>query len=318
MGVRVQQNTTKEENEEQLNYNTKRKLDYTDAKNDISGDDECLSLTPHVLEESKNYGRANASHRNTSSKAVPQLSQNPVNISRKTYNSSAKSNCPSTPPSNRRTVEDPSEPTPKMQISLDHKNTPSSYYKGSQSNYSQSDHSFDSQNPDEANYEDHGYFDIITDSETLDFLDYYFKSTPTYIPLSTFCTHLCTEYSDFLSQTQLSPSDLCEELWDKLEKSDGEISFNKLQVYTKDIGLSAYVENVCKEIRGRAEKEEKEQLTKDVFLQLAELNEELKEKDVELKHREARIGEWEKEVEDREKQVMARLQDGKWVVIIFS
>lgn len=191
-------------------------------------------------------------------------------------------------------------------------NTPSSYYKGSQSNYSGDDQEVeDHEGEGEADCEDLGYFDIITDSETLDFLDYYFKSTPTFIPITDFCTHLCTEYSDLLHQSCLSPADLSEELADKLEKSNGEISFNKLQVYTQEIGLTAYVENVCKELRHRVEKEEKEQLTKDVFLQLAELNEELKAKDTELKQREARLARAEQQLELRQQQVSRGLEEGK-------
>lgn len=122
VGIRIQQNTTKEDNEEQFNYNTKRKLDYTDAKNEnLLGEDGELSLTPHVLEESKNYERSNAGRRNTSSKAVPSLGKGKVNNSRKAQDLSPKSGCISTPPSNRRTVEDPSEATPKMLISVEHK-----------------------------------------------------------------------------------------------------------------------------------------------------------------------------------------------------
>jgi hypothetical protein len=75
---------------------------------------------------------------------------------------------------------------------------------------------------------------------------------------------------------------LSEELFDKLEYPQDSLSLNKLKAYTEKIGLNAYVENVCKEINSRI----KEKASQEVFMQLSELNEELKQKDVTITQRE--------------------------------
>jgi len=46
-----------------------------------------------------------------------------------------------------------------------------------------------------------------------------------------------------LAKTAVDLEEFNREVADKFEKADGELSLNRLQIYTKDIGISAYVEN---------------------------------------------------------------------------
>ena len=151
-----------------------------------------------------------------------------------------------------------------MIISVEHKSSPSSYYKGSNSDYTRSEH-------DENDQTVLAFNEIIADWETLEFLNHYFDDCPNEILVKDFTACIWGDFEDMLNDYNISKDIFCEELEDKLAKNEDTLSFNKLHLYTKDIGLNSYIENLCKEISHKAAAREKEEYSKEVFAQLLEI-----------------------------------------------
>jgi len=102
-----------------------------------------------------------------------------------------------------------------------------------------------------------------------------------------------------LAKTAVDLEEFNREVADKFEKADGELSLNRLQIYTKDIGISAYVENWWQEIENR----NKQQISKEVFQQLSELNEELRIKEEKVENHKLECEQWEQELNQREQDI---------------
>ncbi len=191
-----------------------------------------------------------------------------------------------------------------MIISVEHKSSPSSYYKGSNSSQSQSEQ-------DENDRTTLAFYEIITDAETLDFMNYYFEDTPNDVEIREFATCICNEYIDMLNDYEITKETFIEELEDKLAKDENSLSFNKLHLYTKDIGFNAYIENFGKEIKQKLDHKEKEENNKEIFTQLLEVKAELEQKDRDLKQKERELKLRQAELDNREREIISLYQDAK-------
>lgn len=168
VGININQEYSKESPEKNNKDTTIRKLDYQDTNNIVHED--MFQLTPHILNESKTYDGTSSQGWDTGFKNSRAISNNFINITnhlKKSFEKAHRSENREKTPEYKRNKEDVSEATPKMIISVERKSSPSSYLKGSHSHYSNEEQ--------EDNQGILGFNDIISDTETNEFLNYYFN-----------------------------------------------------------------------------------------------------------------------------------------------
>lgn len=167
VGINIQKVEAGAKNENQTKSQINRKLDYKDSQYLI--EEEKYHLASNILDESKTYENKTNDNREIYNWGGKSRLDNPgyINITNKNKHSSSRGYKEETPNKSER-----SERTPKMIVSIERKNTPSSYYK-------------ESPKVTEGEGEDETltYKDIIEDSETIEFLDKYFEDSQSEIKI---------------------------------------------------------------------------------------------------------------------------------------
>lgn len=293
-------------NANELTNLTKRKLDYQAAIESSDRKDDMFQLTPNILNETSNRILNDEVSRDKSGLYNP-MSKKPLESNKYEADSPSSYQYDST-------VEKDKKETPHMIISMERKKTPSSYYKDSDN--SECSEEVDS-NPDDTQNQLR-YDDIVTDQETKEFLDHYFEDTPTQINIVDFIACLRMAFEDIIKDSGVTDEQFKDTIIDKLEKSDEILSFNKLQARTKDIGLSAYIENLANELYESNQHKQKQQNMEAIFVELDAVRQELVNKEEDLKHRESQLkqqqqelNEWSDDLQDREQQIVIMYQDSK-------
>lgn len=189
---------------------TKRKLDYHDLplnNTEEIDEEKDLNLTPHILEESRLI-QSDTSHINTS----PNKSEdtNYINITHHHREAS---------PSPSKTYYSCTEETPKAIISIER----------------------NPQNRSPSKPFSLPFPESISDPETLSFLRSHFPASSSEILMEDFIDYLISEYSSSVPSHLELP--LVKFLVDKLKRDDEYVSLPRLEIFTKDIGLSNYVDN---------------------------------------------------------------------------
>lgn len=161
VGINIQKVEAGPSNENRATSQIKRKLDYKDSQYLI--EEEKYQLAPSILDESKTYNNKTYDNRQIYNHGGNSKLDSPgyINITNINKNSSSRGYKVETPNKSER-----SDRTPKMIISIERKNTPSSYYKESPK-----------VTEGEGENETLTYKDIIEDSETIEFLDKYFEDS---------------------------------------------------------------------------------------------------------------------------------------------
>jgi adenine-specific DNA methylase len=121
-----------------------------------------------------------------------------------------------------------------------------------------------------------------------------------------FIDYLLQDYSSIISSSL--ESSLIQFLVDKLQKNSWDLSLNRLQIYTKEIGLFKYIQISLREL----EIAQKQELSKEVFMELAECKEVLRVEEEEARMRKMDLEEWEQELVEKEERVNHMLR-GKCV-----
>ena len=276
---------------------TKRKLNYENVIEASDQNEDMFDLTRNILDDTNNA----ILNVDISRLKPPEISQN------KLYSSES----PLQEKNDNHEIKEEihEDATPKMLISMHRKQTPSSYYKDSDNsectdnnhNDEQSQTNIDQSVDPNSNYDptEIKYDDIIKDEETLKFLDYYFQDIPTQIHIDDFWASLIEYYKEILDQYPIPLDNLKKSIFEKFEKSDGNVSFNKLQARTSEIGLDRYIEFLIKEIHEANRNEE----VQEIYLQFDEIRTELEdERNVINKQRE-NLEDWEDELNERQQNI---------------
>jgi hypothetical protein len=161
VGINIQKVQVRPQKEHYTSSPTKRKLDYNNSQ--LLIEEEKYQLTPNILDDSKTYDyQSKLDIKNYSKLESPGYINITNHLVRKTPENIYKNETPN--------KSQKSEMTPKMIISVERINTPSSYYKESPK-ISEGDGEGEDEN------EVLTYKDIIEDTETIEFMDKYFEDS---------------------------------------------------------------------------------------------------------------------------------------------